>query len=241
MTGHYGAAMSEFPRYAIYYTPDAGHALTRFGAELLGYDAFSDADLLLPANIMMQATDWPALIKDPRKYGFHATLKAPFPLAPGKTEAELVAAFYAFATTPRAIPVIAPVVRTISGFTAVVPDATSADLSTLAQDCVEAFDDFRAPMTPADRARRKPENLTPRQVEQLDQFGYPYVGDDFRFHMTLTGRLPPERQEQVRTMLAQRFATLDITSLQIDRIALFRQDSATSRFQVLRHTPLTPA
>ncbi len=90
---------------------------------------------------------------------------------------------------PRAIPEISPVVRIISGFTAVVPDAPSAELSTLAQACVEGFEVFRAPMTPNDRARRKPENLTPRQVEQLDRFGYPYVRDDFRFHMTLTGRL----------------------------------------------------
>jgi putative phosphonate metabolism protein len=233
--------MSEFPRYAIYYAPDADSDLARFGAALLGYDAFTGDDMLVPADLIAQMPDWPALIKDPRKYGFHATLKAPFPLKPGKTEAELIAACDAFAAMPRVIPVIAPVVRTISGFTAVVPSQPSADLSALAQNCVEAFDDFRAPMTPDDRARRKPENLTPRQVEQLDQFGYPYVRDDFRFHMTLTGRLPPERNAPVREMLQQRFAALDLTSLHIDRIALFKQDSATARFHVGRAFALTSA
>ena len=79
----YGAAMSEFPRYAIYYVPDADSALSRFGAEILGYDPFTGNDVLVPGDLIMQAPDWPALIKDPRKYGFHATLKAPFPLAPG--------------------------------------------------------------------------------------------------------------------------------------------------------------
>ncbi|WP_371421571.1 DUF1045 domain-containing protein [Tardiphaga sp.] len=231
--------MTEFPRYAIYYAPDTDGALSRFGAEILGYDPFTGNDVLVPGDLIMHAPDWPALIKDPRKYGFHATLKAPFSLTPDTTEDDLIAAFDDFARTPRAIPDIVPVVRIISGFTAVVPDAPSAELSALAQACVEGFEVFRAPMTPEDRARRKPENLTPRQVEQLDRFGYPYVRDDFRFHMTLTGRLPTERSASVLAMLQQRFAILDLTALQIDRIGLFRQTSATSRFKVLHHAALT--
>lgn len=237
----YGAAMSEFPRYAIYYAPDADSALSRFGAEILGYDPFTGSDVLVPGDLIMQAQDWPAVIKDPRKYGFHATLKAPFPLAPQTAEANLIAAFNDFTLMPRAIPEIVPVVRIISGFIAVVPDAPSVELAELAQDCVEGFEAFRAPMTPDDRARRKPENLTPRQVEQLDRFGYPYVRNDFRFHMTLTGRLPPERSAEVLAILQQRFATFGLASLRIDRIGLFRQASATARFQVLRHAPLTTA
>jgi putative phosphonate metabolism protein len=232
--------MSEFPRYAIYYTPPADSALTRFGAALLSYDAFTGADVGVPADVLAQAPDWPMLIKDPRKYGFHATLKAPFPLAIDTTEVELIAACEAFVATPRAIPTITPVVRTISGFTAVVPDGQPAALGALAQDCVEAFDAFRAPMTADDRARRKPETLTPRQVAQLDAFGYPYVRDDFRFHMTLTGRLAAERQAPLRDMLAQRFAALGLAQLPIDHIALFKQDSAAARFRVLRCYALTP-
>jgi putative phosphonate metabolism protein len=233
--------MSDFPRYAIYYAPDADGALSRFGAEILGYDPFTGSDVLVPGDLIMQAPDWPTIIKDPRKYGFHATLKAPFRLAPGTTEADLIAAFDDFTKMPRAIPEIAPVVRTISGFTAIVPDAPSAKLAALAQACVEGFEVFRASMTPEDRARRKPENLTPRQVEQLDRFGYPYVRDDFRFHMTLTGRLAPERGAEVLAILQQRFTTLDLTSLRIDRIGLFRQTSSASRFHVLRHALLTAA
>jgi putative phosphonate metabolism protein len=219
--------------------PDADSALARFGAGLLGYDAFSGKGLPFPADAIAGIPDWADLTNDPRKYGFHATLKAPFSLAPGKTEAELVAACDAFAATVRTIPAIAPVVRVISGFIAVVPASPSADLSTLAQNCVEAFDGFRAPMTSGDRARRNPAALTARQVEQLDRFGYPYVLEDFRFHMTLTGRLPPPRSAAVLTMLQARFATLGLTSLRIDRIALFRQDGPTSRFQIIRRIALS--
>src|ERR1700712_2206872 len=96
--------MSNYPRYAIYYAPAPASDLDRFGAELLGYDAFAGQDLPFPDSVMDAAPDWRELTSDPRKYGFHATLKAPFSLAQGKTEAELFAACAAFAATPRAIP-----------------------------------------------------------------------------------------------------------------------------------------
>ena len=162
-------------------------------------------------------------------------------LAPGRTEAELVSACDAFAATPRAIPVITPVVGSISGFIAVIPAEPSAELIRLAADCVSEFDAFRAPLTEADRARRNPSRLTPRQREHLDRWGYPYVMDDFRFHMTLTGRVGAERREALLAMLRDRFATLGLSSLAIDRIALFRQDDANSRFRIVRQYAITQA
>jgi putative phosphonate metabolism protein len=222
-----------YPRYAIYYTPAPGSDLDRFGAELLGYDATTGDDLAFPDGILQLAPDWRELTRDPRKYGFHATLKAPHSLAPGKTEAELLAACEAFARTARPIPAIEPIVGSISGFIAVLPVEPSAELEQLAADCVSEFDSFRAPLAAEDRARRNPSMLTPRQREYLDRWGYPYVMQDFRFHVTLTGRLPPERHEPVLTMLKDRFSALGLKTLAIDRIALFRQDDADSRFRIV--------
>jgi putative phosphonate metabolism protein len=224
--------MASYPRYAIYYVPEHGSDLDRFGTELLGYDACTGDDLAFPDGILHMAPDWRELTRDPRKYGFHATLKAPHSLAPGKTEAELLAACEAFANTPRPIPVIKPVIGSISGFIAVVPAEASGELKRLAADCVIEFDSFRAPLAAEDRARRNPSMLTPRQRDHLDRWGYPYVMQDFRFHMTLTGRLATERREPVLTMLKDRFSALDLRTLSIDRIALFRQDDADSRFRI---------
>jgi len=145
----------------------ASGELDGFGAKLLGYDAHSGEDLRFPDGILRMAPDWYDLTKDPRKYGFHATLKAPFSLAPGKAEAELLAACKAFASTPRTIPVIRPVVGWIGGFIAVIPAEPSAGLIRLAADCVSEFDPLRAPLTSEDRARRSPSELTPRQREHL--------------------------------------------------------------------------
>jgi putative phosphonate metabolism protein len=234
----YSGDMAGFPRYAIYYVSVPGSDLDRFGAQLLGYDAFSGADLPFPDGVTQMAPDWRELTRDPRKYGFHATLKAPLSLARGNTETELLAACEAFAGTPRPIPVIRPVVDSISGFIAVVPAEPSAELERLAAECTTAFDSFRAPLTAEDRARRNPSALTPRQREHLDRWGYPYVMEDFRFHMTLTGRLGAERRRPVLTMLRSRFSEIGLTTLAVDRIALCRQDDADARFRVLNHWEL---
>src|SRR5262249_44106361 len=151
-----------------YYASPPGSALDRFGAELLGYDAWSSEALPFPEDVLHRVGDWREVSEDPRKYGFHATLKAPLTLADGKSEAGLLAACADFVRMARPIPVIRPVVSSISGFLAVTPAEPSDLLQQLAADCVRAFDLFRAPLTPEDRARRKPEMLTPRQRDYLD-------------------------------------------------------------------------
>jgi len=230
--------MASYPRYAIYFAPAPDSVLNRFGAALLGYDAFSGAEPPFPDDIMEAVPDWRELTQDPRQYGFHGTLKAPFALTPGVSETELLAACESFAGTARRIPVIAPVVKPISGFIAVVPAEASDELNLLAADCVAEFDGFRAPLSAEDRARRNPSALTPAQVAHLDRWGYPYVMEDFRFHMTLTGRVAADRREHLVAMLQARFAALDLRTLAVDRIAVFRQDDAASRFRVLAHVRL---
>jgi 2'-5' RNA ligase len=80
--------------------------------------------------------------------------------------------------------------------------------------------------------------LTARQLDHLDRWGYPYVMEDFRFHMTLTGRLAAERRTPIMATLQERFALLGLGRLSIDRIALFRQNDADSRFRIVSHWKL---
>lgn len=230
--------MTGFPRYAIYYAAARGSELDRFGGRLLGYDAWTGEELPFPDGILQTVPDWRDLTEDPREYGFHATLKAPFSLAEGKTEPQLLAACTAFADIRRPLPVIRPAVNSISGFIAIIPSARSDKLERLAGDCVDAFDSFRAPLIEKDRARRNPHALTPRQCKYLDRWGYPYVMEEFRFHMTLTGRLDGARREPVLAILRNRFAGLNIEKLAIDRIAVFRQQDAGSRFRIIAEWPL---
>src|SRR5258708_19325091 len=230
--------MANFPRYAIYYVPAPSSDLDRFGAQLLGYDAFSGEDLPFPDGIAQFAQDWREVTGGRGKYGFHARVKGPLSVAPGRTEADLVAACETFAGTPRPIPAIEPVVGSISGFIAVVPAQPSAGLEQLAADCTREFDCFRAPLTPEDRERRNPSALTARQRDYLDRWGYPYVMEDFRFHMTLTGRLDSARRETVRRMLRNRLSAIRIKTAAVAGVAPFRHDDAGSRFLCGTHRKL---
>ena len=231
--------MVNYPRYAIYFAAESGSALDRFGAELIGYDAYRGADVPFPSGMKLPG-EWREMTADPRKYGFHATLKPPMALAPGKSEDELIAACAAFAATPRPIPMIEPIVDIISGFIALVPATVSADLERLAADSVSDFDPFRAPLTEPDRARRNPAKLTPRQRDYLERWGYPYVFEEFRFHMTLTSRLDAGNAP-VLDMLRDRFRDSGVRDFAIDRIALFRQDGPDRRFCVIGNWPLKSA
>lgn len=231
--------MTGFPRYAIYFAAGADSALSRFGAELLGYDAYTGNEMPFPREALQVAPDWRDVSADPRKYGFHATLKAPMALPPGRTEADLTAACAVFAGKARPLPVIRPVVDAISGFIAVIPAEPVDALQQLAADCVRDFESFRAALSAEDRARRRPEKLSERQRDYLDRWGYPYVMGEFRFHMTLTGRLDAERRGPILEMLRARFATLKLDTIEIDRIALFRQDEARARFRIVGEWALT--
>lgn len=233
--------MSAFPRYALYYVPPPNSALYRFGAETIGYDAFTGQDAVFPPEITTVVPDWHDIIAEPRKYGFHATLKAPFALQNSASEIELVDAFSAFCDISRASPRIEVGVATISDFIALIPAEPSPALMQFAAEVVEAFDSFRAPLTPEDRARRNPAKLTERQATYLDRWGYPYVMDEFRFHMTLTGRLDLFRRSRIEPMLSERFRLADLGAAFIDRISICRQDSARARFRVISQNALRAA
>jgi putative phosphonate metabolism protein len=224
------------PRYAIYFVPAPGTALYRFGAAALGYDCFTGIDIPTFAGLPVDASTWRALTEEPRRYGFHATLKAPFHLAGGRNEAELIGAFEEFARAIDIAPTVEPAVRLLQHFVAIVPASTRAEVGRLAASCVMHFDGFRAPLTEADRSRRSAARLTEQQAEHAERWGYPYVFDEFRFHMTLTGALSADRRAPMLAYLQGGFARSHGEGpISIDRLALSRQDNPGARFVVLAH------
>jgi putative phosphonate metabolism protein len=221
--------VTETPRFAIYFVPAAETQLYRFGAAALGYDCYTQADVAHPADSGIDDAEWVKLTQESRGYGFHATLKAPFHLSPEFDEAALTADFKQFAASVMVVPAVEPAVELLGKFVAIVPRIPVPDLDRLAADCVTAFDRFRAPMRPEDRRRRLAEGLTERQAAHLDRWGYPYVFEDFRFHMTLTGKLRLDRSDFVLGRLREQF----MHGLVIDRLSLARQDHLGARFRVI--------
>lgn len=226
------------PRYAIYYAPAADSALWRFGCATLGYDAFTgeDIDFAVPAGA--DTGSWPKLTAEPRRYGFHATLKAPFTLANGRSEGQLRAFAHQIAAGLTSVPLAGFSVTALGTFIALTPSQPSPALQTFAFDIVQAFEPFRAPLSAADLERRLASPLTPAQRAYLEAFGYPYVGDDFRFHMTLTGALLRDAVAGLAAALAQAHAqAVPEEPVAIDRLALFRQDDREGRFRVIDSFP----
>ncbi|MHB2165795.1 DUF1045 domain-containing protein [Alsobacter sp. R-9] len=82
------------------------------------------------------------------------------------------------------------------------PALQSPGLTAVAAGCVLPLQPFRAPLSPDDRAWRRPERLDDVGRRYLDRYGYPYVLDRFRFHMTLSGSLDDARREPTRRSLA---------------------------------------
>jgi 2'-5' RNA ligase len=221
------------PRYAVYFVPAADSGLYRFGSTVLQYDCYTGTAIFPPAEFRDQPEEWRKATEEPRRYGFHATLKAPFYLAPTCGEAQLVSAFQSFAAIGRTIATIQPVVTMLSGFAAIVPEQLNPALSALAADCTTIFDAFRAPMTANERARRLASGLNPSQISNLDRWGYPYLFADFRFHMTLTGKIEVGRREPAVTVLRTLFQRSCAGPITVDQLALAKQDSPTSAFRVL--------
>jgi putative phosphonate metabolism protein len=228
------------PRYALYFVPPADSALYRFGAGFLGYDCYTGERLRHPQDIALIASEWEQFTHEPRKYGFHATLKAPFRLLPPFTEMDLTAELERFAVIPRTLPAIDPAVRSLARFIAVVAAKPSVALDRLAADGVMAFDRFRRPLTSHEREQRLGAGLSERQIENLDRWGYPYVFEDFRFHLTLTGPIDAERRGSILALLQARFD--DIKGghlLPITRLSLVRQDAWSTPFRVVGQAALT--
>ena len=226
--------MEQGPRYGIYFVPVARSNLYRYGSSILGYDCYSGSAIDFPNEFGNGAVNWNELSALPRQYGFHATLKAPFHLSSARTERQLVDAVKSFAGLGHAVHTFVPTVRLVDGFFAVVPVKSEPSLDTLAASCTTIFDAYRAPMSPQERARRLASRLNQNQIQNLDRWGYPFVLSEFRFHMTLTGKVPPNRRKAVNEILLDGFRRMGVDqSIVVDQLSLVKQDMPTAAFRIV--------
>lgn len=225
-------------RYAVYYAPLAGSPLARFGDRWLGREAESGKALPHPTLNGFDAGRLQALTEAPRHYGFHGTLKPPFQLADGCEVADLRRAIVGFAMRQRPFEIKALELRAIGDFLALVPAAAEPALSALADACVVEFDAYRAPPDAAELARRHAAGLTPRQGELLARWGYPYVLDEFRFHLTLTGAIADAGERvQVAGHMAPLVAPLTGQAVPVRELCLFHQPDRTAAFRLVQRFP----
>lgn len=216
-------------RFAIYFAPSAESALWERASQWLGRDAAS-GELLGGTVAGVDRSRLLNLTQDASRYGFHATLKAPMALPPEHSAEDLREAMRRFCRVRRPLDLGRPRIESIGGFLALVVEPSEA-LTDLAADVVEAFEPFRAPMSLREREKRAAKGLTERQVELLDAYGYPYVFDQFQFHMTLTDRLGPEDARDIAQAAGTWFAPALEESLVLDRLSLFHEPDSGKLFR----------
>ncbi len=220
-------------RYAIYFAPGPLMLLHHRGSSWLGRDAYTGDTPDQP-----HVEGIAQLTAEPRRYGFHATLKAPFALRDGVEPEALMRACAALAASIRAVTVrLKP--QLLDGFLALVPDGDQSEVNAVEARCLTELDGFRKPPSNAELARRRSAPLTARQEAHLLRWGYPYVLEDFRFHMTLTQRLEPGDQHGFLASAHAHFAPAIDEPVCIDGITLFQEPAAGLPFFVLQHFPFT--
>ncbi len=227
--------MSDDPqaRYAVYYALPRDSGTWRLAQSWLGRDCESGAALARPALDGWTEEEIAAATKSPRHYGFHATLKAPFRLAPETSLRDLRQHLAAFAARQRPFQAPPLKVSAIGPFLALILSGPSPEMTALAAAAVRDLDPLRAPLTESELQRRLGQGLTPRQEELLRGWGYPYVLEEFRFHMTLTGPLAePDLRERLQTTLTALFRPELAEPVPVREICLYSQETVEAPFRL---------
>ena len=230
----------DFARYALYFAPEPMSAWWRAGCNWLGRDAVDGATCGQPTVRGISAAEQQQLTSTAARYGFHATLKAPFRLAAGASVVELLALAADLAASEAPIPLPGLAARPLGNFLALQlpPDSAAAEtVAALAMRCVERFDSLRAPPSAAELARRRASTLTARQEALLARWGYPYTEEEFRLHFTLTddmSLLLPDARQAVQRAAHANFAAPLAQNPQIDNLTIFRELAPGQPFMIWR-------
>lgn len=222
-------------RFSVYFAPPKDSPLSRIAASWLGRDAsaFSGHAPVDPPRNGFSREVWRASTSDPRRYGFHATLKPPFRLRSTAREEELIEQARAFSRQHKSFFAPPLEVSSVASFHALTLSEPCPAFQALAAACVRDFDHFRATPDEEELARRLRSKLSAKHCEYLDQWGYPYVMDEWRFHMTLTSSLAPRLFEQMGEHLKNLFSPYCGEPLPVDSICLFEQIDLAEPFNLL--------
>ncbi|MGY6273411.1 DUF1045 domain-containing protein [Achromobacter denitrificans] len=220
-------------RYALYLAPTG--PWREHGSRWLGRCADTGETLPPLPGQPERSREW---TQAPRHYGLHATLKPPFRLRPGAGPADVDAAARRLAAggSPFALELECEPLRGFLAWRIADADAAGrARIQALADAAVLGLDPLRAPPTPDETARRRPQSLTAEQRAMLERWGYPYVFDTYTFHITLTGKLEGEALAQARAGIAAFADPLRGLPMAVPGISVYVQPAPGADFVAARH------
>lgn len=225
-------------RYAVYCTPKTGHPLLTAIEPWFARSAFGRPVDAQPGPFSQE--EHSALTASRARYGFHATLKAPFHLAPGYDGDNLPLVLKGLATRLQAVDVGRLQVARFGKYLALAPVNQPQALTDLAQSIVEAFEPARAALSDHDLARRNKPDLTERERELLLRWGYAASEENFKFHMTLAGPVETELLDRAEAYLTDLLAPALAEPFLLDTLALFVEPNPPGPFHIAAEAALTP-
>lgn len=228
------------PRYALYFTPPVESRFWQTGSAWIGRDAASNAPITRPLLSSVADDALVAITQHPRRYGFHATLKAPFHLAEDSNFDLLLQHVAEFAKTRTSFMLPRLRVAMVEDFLALVPAEHSCQIDLVAGTCVAEFDRHRQPLTDVQLSQRRAKKLSTHQEEMLLRWGYPHVFDSYRFHITLTDSLcglDSRFVTQVHEAAEQLFTDDMMRRCAFDAISVFEEPHPGADFQQVMRVP----
>lgn len=220
-------------RVAIYAAPASDTDWWARGSEWLGRCAWRRCALVSPDIIGVDTATRAALTADPRRYGWHATLKAPMRLSTQASLQTLRDSVGELCKTHRAIELPDLQVTRLGGFLALCPQQPPAALAALADDCVRRLQPLAAPLNDDELARRRRQPLTPEEDALMRAWGYPWVLHLLRFHFSLTGSLKGVPEHQVQAMAqAARVHFQGLPPMRLDHLSIFVEPESGADFEL---------
>lgn len=228
---------NKFERYAIYFAPQNGTPLAQFGRTWFGSDPDYPDKTIQRRNYGLEADTVRRITKKAERYCFHATMKAPFRLHEQQTVQDLQNKLAEFANRQRAFSLHGLALTQLEDCLVLATTKANPEVNELAALCVCEFDPFRGKTTDQDQVRRQVDQLTPKQRALFEQWGYPYVYEEFRFHMTLTGPLARREIEQITPLLAPALKDISLGPVEISSICLFGDPGEGKTFRLIERHP----
>ncbi len=226
-------------RYAVYFAPDLDGPWWEHAGYWLGRCAASQQHFSQPLIAGVSPARLTAFTAHPRRYGFHATMRAPFVLSERYQFDDLVDRVNALCQTIE--PFVLPRLRVnrLDQFIALTPERDLQQVKDLESQCVTSLQELVEPLSSAELARRRQVTLSPVEDALLVRWGYPYVLDRFRFHFSLTGSLEQATEAEISALMNaahQQFDPLPLCAFKA--LTIFAEPTRGADFVLLKQCPL---
>ena len=223
-----------YKRYAIYYVPSENSELDLFGKCWLGWDPYKGVETTKSdLSKLPSFKKFSSLVLTPKQYGFHGTIKAPFKLKNEYTYNDLENKVREISKQIHSFYFDQLIIKKLGNFIGLIP-TNNLKVNAVSNKFVEELDYLRDELSESEIKKRKPHKLTSNQKQMLFKWGYPYVFDEFKFHLTLTSKLNVVEIDDVLRSLQNILKQVNLNKISFNNICIFGQKSDEKFYFVQR-------